>query len=232
MLLTDKIWAIAYIKRDFIDYVEKELNDYGYDKVEAYIPTVRLLKKKFKGKNQYEFVPMLFNYGFFKIPYKDACNPDFLKELRHRISCIYGWVKDPTKVILEDKPIFVDGALPKAAIATDEEIARLIKASDLMSVYNKEDIDKIKPGEYIKLQGYPFDNMPAEVVRINHHKKEVIVKLLMDAIVKEVTVSFENVFYSIYKSFAEDSREISLDEIGERYGNNTVDHLVFRNKYE
>ena len=36
------VWAIAYINRDFIDIAQKELERYGYNEIEAYIPTVRL----------------------------------------------------------------------------------------------------------------------------------------------------------------------------------------------
>ena len=64
----DTSWAIAYINRDFIDRVEIDLGKYKkYEAVKAYIPTVRILRKKFKGKDIFEHVHLLFNYGFFQI---------------------------------------------------------------------------------------------------------------------------------------------------------------------
>lgn len=234
MAIDDKVWVIAYINRDYINVANEEIEMYNYENVEAYIPTVRVLKKQFKGKNLFEFVPLLFNYGFFKIPYSDACDPEFLLTLRHRITCIYGWVKDPARAVTEFN-LMADNqdpvrALPKAAIATDGEVARLVKASKSMSIYTEKDLEQFKPGDFIKLEGYPFEGMPAQIIRINKKKGEVKVKLMIDEIVKEVTVSFENVFYTIYKNFNENSREASTDEMKDRLGENSIDHITFKNK--
>jgi len=92
------------------------------------------------------------------------------------------------------------------------------------------DLERIKPGQYVKLEGYPFDNMPAEVVSINHKRKEVKVKLLMDSIIQDVTVSFENVFYSIYKNFDEENREKSIDDLNNRFGENAIQHLIIKKR--
>lgn len=228
------IWCIAYIHRDFLDRVQSELKRYKYD-IETYIPTVRVIKKKFKGKNMFEFVPLLFNYGFFKIPYKDACNPDFLMELRSRITCIYGWVKDPAYTVKNSKVRLNDSdkALPASAFAKDKEIAKLIKTSGNINIYSEEDLDKLKPGDYIELKGYPFENMPAEIISINNKKKEVRVSLLLDVIVKEITVSFENVFYTMYNGGYDDSltSDISYDELNEK--SNRGDRAMYKsNNYE
>lgn len=227
-----KVWLIAYINRSFIDSVTRELIQYDYDDIEAYIPTVRVLRKTFKGQRMFEFVPLLFNYGFFKVPYQLACSAEALLELRSRITAIYGWVKDPTVTLLNDGPglrfdneNFIN-AKPKAAVATDKEVARMIKASESMSIFSAEDLARFKPGQYIKLEGYPFDNMPAEIVKINPKKREVKVKLLMDAIVKEVTVSFDNVFYSIYKNYDEYENNLSSDEMNEKFGENAIDNII------
>lgn len=229
----DKVWAIAYINRSFIPLVEEEIKRYNYKEVEIYIPTVKILRKQFKGKNMFEMVPLLFNYGFFKLPWDMACNAEKLLELRHRISCIHGWVRDPSSDLVNNFSMRGDNdnfrqALPRTAIATDEEVARMTKASQGMSIYCEEDLKRLKTGEYIKLEGYPFEGMPAEILNINHKKKEVRVKLLMDAIVKEIKVSFDNVFYTIYKDFEEESREVSSDELKEKYGENTIDHITWK----
>lgn len=232
------IWVIAYINRDFLSVVESELSRYGYDNVEAYIPTVRVLKKKFKGKNVFEFVPLYFNYGFFKVRYEDACNPEFLLELRSRISCIYGWVKDPSNNIKKNVSLR-DGnkdsyrALPGSAFATDAEIATMLQNTENLNVYSSEELKRFNKGDYIKLKGYPFDDVPAEIVHINHHKREIKVSLLLDAIVKEVTVSFENVFYTVYQGYDDSlSNDINFDELDSRDSNHAkVDHLMFKSTY-
>ena len=231
------IWAIAYINRDFLNVVEAELNRYGYD-VEAYIPTVKILKKKFKGKNVFEYEPLYFNYGFFKVSYKDACNPEFLLQLRSRISCIYGWVKDPANNIKKNVSLR-DGnkdsyrALPGSAFATDKEIANMVKTGDTLSIHSAEEVARFKKGDYIKLKGYPFDDVPCEIIEINKGKKEIKVSLLLDALVKEVTVSFENVFYTIYQGYDESIKDdINLvDMESGAYSQGKNDKLMIKTHY-
>lgn len=230
---SNHVWVIAYINRTHMSIVEQELTQWEYKDVEAYIPTVKVLKKQFKGKQLFEMVPLLFNYGFFKIPYNDACNPEFLMTLRHRISCIYAWVKDPITTLSESPRLRTDNgnftnSIPKAATATDKEITHLVKASATNGIYTQDDLKQFKTGDYIKLEGYPFEGMPAEILKINHKRGEVKVKLMMDEIVKEVTVSFENVFYTIYKDYSEKGRETSTDELKEKYGENSIDHITWK----
>ena len=229
MVDQDYIWCIAYISRDQIHRVEKDIAFYKFD-IEAYIPTVKILKKKFKGKEEFEFIPLLFNYGFFKLPYKDACNHDYLSELRVKITCIYSWVRDPA-ALLDDKELPLEKnqlgdikmadlndkeitkllkesnshttGWPKTAIASDKEIATLIKQSGKKSIFSKDDINNLKPDMVITLHGYPFDNVRALVIDLNKSSKVITVELLLGNTFKEVKVSFENVFYTIYKDFDE-----------------------------
>jgi transcription antitermination factor NusG len=230
--LPDSIWCIAYIHRDMIERLPLELKKYGY-KIETYIPTVRVLKKKFKGKDIFEFVPLLFNYGFFKIDYKDACNPDFLMLLRSRISCIYGWVKDPASILNKPSIRSKDDyqAIPATAFAKDDEVAKLIKNSAKENIYTAEELNKFKKGDYITLKGYPFDNMPAEIMEINFKKKQIKVSLLLDTMLKEVTVSFDNVFYTVYQNEGYDdsvSNEVHLEDISYNK-NRSLDKFLFDN---
>lgn len=231
------IWAIAYINRDFLEIVESELVRYGYE-IETYIPTVKVIKKKFKGKNIFEFVPLLFNYGFFKVKYEDACNPEYLLVLRSRISCIYGWVKDPAgnmkhNVSLRSGNKESHKALPGSAFATDKEISDMIKTSDDINVYSADELSRFNKGDYINLKGYPFDDVPAEIIEINYKKKEIQVSLLLDALVKEVTVSFENVFYTVYQGYDESlSKDSNIDEMESRSNSScSSDRLMFKNTY-
>jgi transcription antitermination factor NusG len=232
------IWVIAYINRDFLNVVELELKRYGYD-IEAYIPTVRVLKKQFKGKNVFEFVPLYFNYGFFRVEYEDACNPEFLLELRSRIGAIYGWVKDPLNNIKKNASLRDNNqesykALPGSAFATDNEVALMAKNTENLNVYSSEELKRFKKGDYIKLKGYPFDDMPAEIKKINYHKKEILVELQMDDVMtKEVTVSFENVFYTVYQGYDESlSNDVNFDELESHHKNSLkTDSLMYKSHY-
>lgn len=214
-------WAIAYINRDFIYRVEKDLSKSPkYKGIKAYIPTVRILRKQFKGREIFEEVPLLFNYGFFQIPNK-YLETEFLRKMKEDILAIHTWVKD-TKEVVNVKPSLITGNEPlvrkdiiPVAIATPGEINRLIEAHKKISIYDKNDIDSLVPGTIITLRGYPFDGMSAEVKQVNKVKQEVRVELLLEGIIKNVAVSFDNIFYTIYHGTFDESdfKETLLEDL-------------------
>ena len=128
---------------------------------------------------------------------------------------------------MKDNVNFVD-AIPEVATASDKEVARMVEAAQAMSVYCAEDLARFKPGDHLLLQGYPFDGMPAEILEIKPKRGEVVVQLNIESIVRKVTVSFENVYYTIYKNYNENSREESSDEFNHRFGPSTMDNITFR----
>ena len=250
----DYVWVIAYISRDYIHRVEDDLLEWGFGSIRVYIPTVRMLKKQFKNKNIYEYVPLLFNYGFFQIPYIKACDLEFLKDLREKIPAIYAWVSDPTKVIKEKPKLRMDNKdsvqedeeeevnkegikilkkpyqIPRIAIAKEEEIVELLKAAENMSVFSDGLVENLQVGDFLTLQGYPYDGMPAEIVNVNKIKKQVKVRLLLETMITTAIVSFENVYYTVYADFDKTCREKSLDEIHER-GKRSLDKIYANISY-
>ena len=250
----DYIWVIAYIDREYIHQVEDDLLREGFGSIRVYIPTVRILKKQFKNKNIYEYVPLLFNYGFFQIPYDKACDVEFLRNLRSTIPAIYGWVSDPLKVVSE-KPILRadnkspelkdeeeetngDGIkflkkvkqIPHVATAKEEEIVELLKSAENMSVFSDGLIEQLNEGDSLTLQGYPYDGMTAEIVEINKNKKHVKVRLMLETMITLATVSFENIFYTIYADFDKACKEKSLDEISQQ-GKRSLDKIYAKIQY-
>jgi len=206
-------WVIAYIDRDHIATVERDLSKYKrYRNISVYIPTVKILRKQFKGKNIFEEIPLLFNYGFFNIPHK-SLDFDFLQKLKDDIPVIHAWVKDPKLVITSYKSKIgqkVEGVKKKqheyierkdlitAAIASRGEMERILNAHKILSIYDKKDIDNLREGAVIRLTGYPFDGMDAEVIWVDKKKQKVHVKLGLEGLMKNVTVAFDNVFYTTY----------------------------------
>ena len=248
----DYIWVIAHINRDYIETVERDLLDRGYGAIKVFIPTVRILKKQFKNKNIYEYVPLLFNYGFFQIPYDKACDAEFLKKLKQEIPAIYAWVIDPVNIINKrpnlrednlggvdyDDLDTTDGGMriikhnsrPKIAVATEDEIVSLIKSSENLSVFSDEVVDRLEIGGFITLRGYPYDNMPAEIVSINKEKKQVSVRLLLETMIAKATVSFENVFYTVYSNTDESCKELSIEDIQGK-GQHSIDRIYAKLSY-
>ena len=62
------VYCIFYIERKFYKNINKELKAKGYSKIHAVIPEVKILRKAIKGKTYYDEVPVLFNYGFMRMP--------------------------------------------------------------------------------------------------------------------------------------------------------------------
>jgi len=213
----DHVWVVAYIDRDHINHVETDLIKYGLPSIKVFIPTVRLLKKQFKNKNIYEYVPLLFNYGFFQIPYDKACDYDFLKKMRENVPAIYAWVTDTMALIKKKPNLRTDNkkGILQVAIARDEELAGLIKMGNELSVFSDSILSKLELGAFITLRGYPYEGMPAEIIAINKKKEEIKVRLLLETMMVEAMVSFENIFYTVYNDYSDDLKEKSLDEISE-----------------
>jgi len=239
--LVEFVWCICYINKDFIENLEKDLGkNPKYKDIETYVPAVKVLKKKFKGKDHFEDVPLLFNYGFVKMPRIQAISDEFLIRLKKDVKAIYSWVRDPSAVMSEEPILSLDNKETRnkrheysVATATEKEISKIIASASNLSIYSKEDIERLKPGMSITLHGYPFDNVPAVVVKIDKKKRKVKVKLELFRMMKEASVDFDNVFYTVYKSkFNEEpTREVSLDELKSNAGNGSLDNIFAKAKF-
>lgn len=229
----DYVWVIAYINRDYIERVEQDLLEYGFGAIRVYIPTIRVLKKQFKNRNIYEYVPLLFNYGFFQLPFTKACDAEFLRNLRIKIPAIHSWAPDSMKVLKKNPKLRYDNLSGQihVAIAREEEIANLLKASENMSIFSDGLIDNLHEGQTITLKGYPYDEMVAEIVSVNKNTKKVKVKLLLETFITQATISFENIFYTVYSNFSEELREKSLDEIDSK-GKRNLDKIYAQLYYD
>ena len=188
------LWCIAYINKTFIHTIGRDLESFGFADIKFNVPTVRVLKKRFKGKNFYEEVPLLFNYGFFRIPLDRARDKDYLQRMKVAINGIYNWLYR------------TQGSLPKTCSIPPilvgsikmSELAKLKRVALENSIYAADEVDGLGVGKYIILRGYPFEGMLAEVVKIHSKKQMAKVNLLEGGLLNEVTVHFSNIFYSIY----------------------------------
>ncbi len=212
------VWVVTYINIDRLHTLSRDLYKYSkYKTIEAFIPKVKILKKKFKGKNHYEEVPLMFNYGLFRVPKYFIPNPYFLTEMKRDIECLYNFLINQsanTKASVMYYGEFLYNPMG-VAIVKDEDVANLARLSKAQSIYTAKDLDTLYPGKIIILHGYPFDNIRAEIIQIDTHKKEVEVRLLLSTAMSKVRVSFDNIFYTIYQSQYLDSamKEQSLEEL-------------------
>lgn len=235
MEATDYLWAVAYINRSFMEHITQDLEKFGYDGVKINIPTVRVLKKRFKGKSFYEDVPLLFNYGFFRIPVSAACDRDYLQRMKVAINGIYNWLYKSGVERVEETHTLTstvdDFEIERTQLVSQVlvesvrmlEIARLKRIALENSIYSSDDVEGLSAGRFIVLKGYPFDNIPAEVLSVHPKKEEVKVRLLvgneMGNVFSEATVNFSNIFYSIYADCDEPTAS-----------DNTVEGLIHLNR--
>lgn len=232
----DYIWAVAYINKTFMQHIPQDLQSFGFGDIKFNIPTVKVLKKRFKGKSFYEEVPLLFNYGFFRIPIYCACDRDYLQRLKVSINGIYNWLYKSGVVRVEETHTLTSTVDPGVEVEQIKlvnqilvesvrilEIARLKRIALENSIYSSDDVDDLSVGRFIVLKGYPFDNIPAEVLSIHPRKESVKVRLLVGNesgnAFSEATVNFSNIFYSIYSDCEE---PVASD--------NTVEGLIHLNR--
>lgn len=243
----NKVWIIAYINSSFLSSVEHDLKkSKSFLGVNAHIPTVRILRKQFKGRYIFQEVPLLFNYGFFEIP-REKFNVEFIRELKENVMAIYDWVKDPAKLLKAQPKIKIlhsengdetfEMPLPEIAedmpygIASAEEVARLVELGSDISIYDKYELDNVGVGSIITLKGYPFEDVPARILVIDSKKEEVKVELLLDGLVKKAIVSFDNVFYTIYSGGHDETviKETLFGDIEQK--THSLDKLFHKNQF-
>jgi transcription antitermination factor NusG len=217
------VWVSAYISSKALVSLERDLAKSNiYKGVKVFIPTIRVLKKKHKGKEHYEDIPMLFNYGFFRIPKYFIPNSHFMKKMREDITAIYAWVTDrcidTTMNHTLNRKYFLHNPLG-IGIIRERDILKVKKCQKTKSIYNAADVANLYPGKIVILRGYPFDGLDAEIIHINTTKKEVEVKLLLQTHMSRVRVSFDNIFYTIYKDafMNTEMKETSLEALGKRF---------------
>lgn len=103
-------YCIFYLERKYCDKINKELKEKGYDQIKAIIPMVNVLRKTTKGKMIFEEVPVLFNYGFMRMPTKLAFSRPFLNKLRRNISGIRTWLRNTETMHPRKKKVRIDNA--------------------------------------------------------------------------------------------------------------------------
>lgn len=220
-------WVVAYIDTSKLSSLESDLAySKEYKDVVPYIPMVKVLNKRNKGKKEdFQEVPLLFNYGFFSIPRAFAISKNYLENMRNNVACIFDWVKDPTKVSCNYNSIRIKGTVNLTdkdimyATATSEEISALVLSARESTIFSSPDLEMLGIGDMVTLHGYPWEGMDATIVKLDFKKEEAIVKLLLFNDEREIKVKFSSIFFSIYQrnAYNPDSPQwISIEDLKPR----------------
>jgi transcription antitermination factor NusG len=200
------VYCIFYIERKFYHKINEELKAKGYNKIRAIVPEVRILKKAIKGKTYYEEVPVLFNYGFMRMPVELAYSRNFLVKLRRNISGIRTFLKSTQTMFPRKKKRRIDNAedfddFSIVATCPKSEVRRFRKIARANRKYSLEDIAKLKVGDYVTLNTYPYEGVDAIIKKINKRDRIVTLTLYPLMGTMEVTLPLDNVLYSVYHNF-------------------------------
>lgn len=199
---------IIYIDRNkFLDTdIEKVEKEYG---IEIVVPVTRVLKGKHRGRNNYEDVPYLFNFGFLRVPKFRRYDIDYLVKLKREIPLLLGFLRDTT--------------LPSQgfnfAMISSREVNRIIRDAGQSSIYSEHQEENIKIGDSIKLSGYPFEGLYGVVEKINKEKQNMVISIeISNGAPLKITVPFFNIYYTIYHydMNSTDYLENGFEEVGER----------------
>lgn len=90
---TPYVYCIFRLDRKFYKRINSDLKNRGYKNVKAIIPIISVLKKSRKGSNEYEDVPLLFNYGFIRMKPEKAFDRYYLNKLKKDIPGILSFLK-------------------------------------------------------------------------------------------------------------------------------------------
>lgn len=232
-----KAWLVAYIDSKLMGTVEKDLAKLPeYAGVEVYIPTVKVLKKTFKKEQTFEEIPLLFNYGFFNIPRERAVSKTFLDNMKANIPCIFNWLTDPVKGLKRkprDKPggpeYITDLYIPVATV-TSEDIKSLIEVARESTIFSAVEIQRVKVGGTVTLRGYPWEGLEAVVKGINEKKKTLTVMILLFQSQKEVSISFDSVYFTVYNEYNCNPDILSKHSLDDFQAKKVLDKVTNKNR--
>ena len=184
--------------------------------MKAIVPTISVLKKSRKGNNEYEDVPLLFNYGFIKMKPEKAFDRYYLNKLKKDIPGILSFMKSldyrpkRKRLRVDNVEDFDDYSV--VATITKEEVKKYRRMSRANKIFSVSDITRVAIGDYVVLRGYPFEGIPAVILESNLTTKMMLVKLYpeMDGSL-EIEVPMENVLYSAYHEYKMYSADYEVD---------------------
>lgn len=169
-------YCIFYIERKYSDRINQELKEKGYDQLKAIIPTVNVLKKTIKGKMVFEEVPVLFNYGFMRMPTEFAFSRPFLNKLKRNISGIRTWLKNTETMHQRKKKIRIDNSedfddFSLVATCSRKDVRRFKRMAKENKKFSVDDLMNVSIGDYIVLKGYPYEGIDATVLEVDYINK-------------------------------------------------------------
>lgn len=202
-------YCIFYIENAYYRGINDKLRELGIRNIKAIIPTVQVLKRTHRGQMFFEEVPILFNYGFIKMPTYRAFDRNFLNWLKRKIPGIRNFLRDNEPLFEKKKKRRIDNAedwddFSKVATVDRKQVVRFNRLSKKNKTYSVEELMSLKIGDYIILQNYPFEGIDATIKDIDYVERTVDVIMYPQMGKLEIKLPFEDIFYTVYKDYDPD----------------------------
>jgi len=222
-----RVYCVCYINK-FWKTLKIDLKRSKFNFLEPVIPTVKVIRKNRSGEEHIEEIPMMFSYGFIKMPLNLAYDRQFLNQVRRTIPGIQSWLKSATPLHTKRLMKRIDNAedfddFSQVAMISKEDIGKLMEVSKKNPLFSKEDIYNLKVGDTITLRSYPFTGVMAEILELNLSKKRVTVNMYPDTNFSiKTSLPFDNILYSVYYDY-QDPIEDDFSPVTPQY---VLDNLV------
>ena len=233
-----RVYCIFYLEKSHYKGITNQLKKAGFTKMKAIIPTVKILKKTTKGKMCFIEEPLLFNYGFIKMPPEYAYNRQILNKVRRSVPGIHHWLKDTMVLHPRKKRSRIDNAedfddFSLVATCSRVQVRRYLKISRRNQQYSLSDFIKMVPGTFVQLRGYPYEGMNALVKKVDHSTRTIELEMvtLMGGKLN-LTLPFDNVIYSVYYNYDPNTIQASfLDQNLDNITETKLHNLLVRKQY-
>lgn len=229
-------YCIFYLEKKYWKDIPVQLQKAGYRGIKSIVPTISLLRRNSRGEMIFEEHPILFNYGFMRMPMKLAYSRPFLIKMRKDIPGIHAWLKDTATLHPRKKRHRIDNAedfddFSMVATCSKELVIHYKKLARKNKKYTLDDLVNIKPGDYITLKGYPYEGQNATVLKVNYRDRTVTVEILVIHGTMKLKLPFDNVLYSVYMNYDPDVVQASfINPNEERITQERIDDVLNRRR--
>lgn len=231
-------YCIFYLEKKLWRGLDDQIKEAGYINIKAIVPTVNILRRVSKGRMIFEDNPILFNYGFMRMPCECAFSRPFLNRLRRAIPGIHSWLRNTESLHPKKKKKRIDNAedfddFSKVATISKKEVDRFIRISKENKKFSLDDLVNHKPGDYVTLKGYPYEGTGAIVKEVNYKDRTITVGVdILGGHQLPVVLPFDNVLYSVYLNYDPDVIHASFMEYDpEDITSEDIDEIINRKTY-
>ena len=234
---TKYLYCIFYLNSKKWKDINEQISSLGIKNIKAIIPTVKILRKTSRGKMIFTEEPVLFNYGFMRIPRKLVYSRSYMSKLKKKISGIHSWLRNTETLHSRKKKARIDNVddfddFSFIATVSRKEVMNFIKISKENKKYSLDDLVNIKPGDFVQLKGYPYEGVEATVKKVDYNNRVVKVETFVLNGVMNLTLPFDNILYSVYLNYDPDVIQASnLNYDPDSITQDKIDNIIQKKRY-